>query len=64
MNVIDEEIHLPALFCNARKYISNTDITTPTMKETDEIESVAAPGVLHIKAHKSINFPLHPIVFA
>lgn len=34
------------------------------MKETDEIESVAAPGVLHIKAHKSINFPLHPIVFA
>lgn len=44
--------------------IYQIQISQPTIKEGNEMESVIAPGVLHIKALKSINFPLHPIVFA
>lgn len=29
-----------------------------------KFKSAVAPGALHIKAYKAINFALHPIVFA
>lgn len=57
----EKKNHIPAHVCCRRKCISNKDIT---INERNGIESVVAPGVLHIKAYKSINFPLHPIVFA
>lgn len=62
---IDERILAPALFSAAEENIYQEEISQARhKKKTNEIESVTAPGVLHIKAYKSIKFPLHPIVFA